>query len=332
MASVAGRWPLCGWRSPHVRTPARLRDLDRGPRRNLPRRASRHRPTASRPRNADDCRSSRPGDRRVAMAGASSVRRRVDAHRAVDLHLRPRAISHKEREVLFDREFFPAQDFQLLDARFDPSSFEPLVFGPGAVIPYPLDDERGGRGAAGGLGRRVLRIRSLHRGAGKGLARGAAITEPSVWIVHPGVDPTPWGYAADSRRWTTRCNATCRFFASNDQLAGGVIHTRLGLRARAGGRAVVSPLASARRRRRSAGSRLAALAYQASLLVGLMGTGYRLNIPCVVFALALRSYRRRCDAVQAWADNAARALTGRRRRAEAGLTASNPTAKQRRRG
>ena len=51
-----------------------------------------------------------------------------------------------------------------------------------------------------------------------------SVTEPSVWIVHPTVDPNPWGYTARFPAIDNAIQRYLRFFASNDGLAGGVVH------------------------------------------------------------------------------------------------------------
>ena len=85
---------------------------------------------------------------------------------------------------------------------------------------------------------------------------------------------------------TTGCNATYGFFAANDALDGGVVHTVwLYLLVLVAGLAY---LWSTRPLYRCLGwIVLSCLLYQASLFFGLMGAAYRLNIHCVVVALVV---------------------------------------------
>jgi hypothetical protein len=195
------------------------------------------------------------------------------------------AISHAEREVLFDSTAFPAQDLAVLDAHFDPSSAAPLIFGPGAVIPYPLPGEEVARLRAEWIDAiRSHPIAYLKERLTLGLEQ-VSVTEPSVWVTHPGVDANPWGYTAAFPSLDRGVQEYIRLFA-DDQLRGGIVYRvwpyLLVLVAGLG------YLRSAKRTYRCLGwMSVASLAYQASLFFGLMGTGYRLNVSSVVIALVI---------------------------------------------
>ena len=196
------------------------------------------------------------------------------------------AISVEEGEVLLDREAFPAQDLAVLKKSFDASSFEPLVFGPNAIIPYPVTGDAVEALQEQWIDALLSHPLSYLEERATVWLRQISIAEPSRWIVHPGIDPNEWGYAATFPAIDDGIQRYVRFFASNDRLAGGVVHlVWIYLLVIGGG---LWYLRSASPRRRSLGwVCAAALAYQASLFFGLMGTGYRFNVPCVVLGLAV---------------------------------------------
>lgn len=238
----------------------------------------------------------------LAVLGSQAVMRRVFDVRVTHIEQSIyiydlAAISVEEGEVLLDPEAFPAQDLAVLEASFNPASFEPMVFGPNAIIPYPVSGDAVSELQEDWIDVVLSHPVSYLEERATVWLQQISLTEPSVWIVHPGVDANTWGYAAEFPAIDDAIQHYVRFFASNDQLGGGVVHTVwIYLLVLVGG---LWYLRSASARRRSVGwMSLAALAYQASLFVGLMGTGYRLNVPCVVLALAV-AFISVADGVQA---------------------------------
>jgi hypothetical protein len=227
----------------------------------------------------------------VAVVGSQALMRRAFHVRATnpeqvvyiyDLA----AISIEQNEVLFNAQAFPAQDVELLDAYFDSSSFEPMVFGPSPIIPYPMSgdavDDLRNDWVDAVLGHPLTYLEER----ATAFLEQISVTERSVWIVHPTVDPNPWGYTARFPAIDNAIQRYLRFFASNDGLAGGVVH-------------IVWPYLlvlvgglwywrSGSSRRRSIGWMcLAGLAYQATLFFVTMVANYRFSVPCVVLALAV---------------------------------------------
>jgi hypothetical protein len=196
------------------------------------------------------------------------------------------ALSHAEREVLFDERLYPAQDLAALDARWDRAVMHAYVFGPDAVLPFYVSGEQ----------YEVLRedwvdaVRDhpsayLRERLDLWLAE-SSISAPSSWIAHPGIDPNPWGYRPLVPRADAWLQSYMEAFAAGPSLNGGLVHeVWIYLVILLAGTLYLG--AATKRRRLLGWLCLSGLAYQASLFVGLMGTAYRVNVCCVVIAIVV---------------------------------------------
>ena len=223
--------------------------------------------------------------RRVPGADAARLRRAGDPHRAGRLHLRHRRHLDRGRRSALQSTGVPAQDLALLDAFFDSSSFEPMVFGSSPIIPYPMS----GRAFDQLRDDWPMRVLShpLTYLEERATASRADLGDRAVGVARPSTRrPQPVGLhrqvSGDRRRDSAlspllRCQRPARRrFRSH----------RVALPARARRRALVPTLGigSSPQRRVDVPGRLA---YQASLFFATMVANYRFSVPCVVLALAV---------------------------------------------
>ena len=110
--------------------------------------------------------------------------------------------------MLFDPRVLPGSGPPVLDARFDPSSFEPMVFGPDAVIPYPVDESEAVEELQEDWIDACSATRSATSRSGQGVAPGAPSQSRRSGSSIRASMRTLGIVAADSRRSTTRSNAT----------------------------------------------------------------------------------------------------------------------------
>lgn len=193
-------------------------------------------------------------------------------------------LSVRARRVLFSPSVYPAQDLDLLERRTNVYSVNPLLFGDGAPIPFPvppsaLDDlRRDWRHAVKTYPVAYSRIRW------KQWTRQIGWSGNTWWIYHPEVDSNSWGYKTRFDSIDDGVGEYVEAFASNDNLDGGVVH-RVWVYMTVNSLAALLLFSRESRRRTIGWLNLAVLAYAATFFVGAMGVQYRFSYPNVVVAL-----------------------------------------------